>query len=178
MGTLAAPEYRRASRANGRAEPMRALVFRGPNQIAIENVPIGRRNAMESNAKVNVLIVDNDDRILWKFQQLLEDAGFNTTATWSGHEALGLLRSGVFDVLLVDDYLPDLHSHNFLDRVNHLPIQPSIVVMHNAPPRPDDRRRYESLGVAQLVDKRNPISVCQAVSFCRVEQPLTMKPAN
>jgi len=133
---------------------------------------------MKREAKVNVLIVDNDDRILWKFQQLLENAGFNTTTTWSGHEALGLLRSGVFDVLLVDDYLPDLHSHNFLERVNRLPIQPSIVVMHNEMPRPDDLRCYESLGVSELVSKRDPLKVCQAVSFCRSELPLATRAIN
>ena len=134
--------------------------------------------AMQRNAKVNVLIVDNDDWILWKFQQLLENAGFNTSATWSGHEALGLLRSGVFDVLLVDDYLPDLHSHDFLERVNGLPIQPSIVVMHGDAAKPDDLQRYESLGVSELVEKRDPVRVCQAVSFCCAEQPLAGKRVN
>jgi CheY-like chemotaxis protein len=133
---------------------------------------------MRHDRKVNVLIVDNDDRILWKFQQLLEDAGFNTTATWSGHEALGLLRSGVFDVLLVDDYLPDLHSHNFLEQVNRLPIQPSIVVMHSEAAKPEDLRCYESLGVSQLVDKRNPANVWQALSFCHAEQPLAARAVN
>jgi CheY-like chemotaxis protein len=130
---------------------------------------------LRGNGKVNVLIVDNDDRILWKFQELLEGAGFNTTATWSGHEALSLLRSGAFDLLLVDDYLPDLHSHDFLGRVNRLPIQPSIVVMHNNPAKPEDLRCYQSLGVAELVDKRDPASVCQAVSHCYAEQPLARK---
>ena len=133
---------------------------------------------MEPNAKVNVLIVDNNDQVLWNFQQLLENTGFNTVATWSGHEALDLLRSGVFDVLLVDDYLPDLHSHDFLEQVNRLAIQPSIVVMHSDAPKPEDLRFYESLGVAQLVDKRNPVSVCQAVSFCHAEQPLATKTVN
>jgi CheY-like chemotaxis protein len=133
---------------------------------------------MRHDAKVNVLIVDNDDRVLWKFQQLLENSGFNTTATWSGHEALGLLRSGVFDVLLVDDYLPDLHSHDFIERVNRLPIQPSIVVMHSDAPKSADLRCYESLGVSELVDKRDPVRVCQAVSFSYAEQPLARKTVN
>ena len=122
---------------------------------------------MKPSAEVNVLIVDNDDHILSKFQQLLEDAGFNTTTTWSGREALGLLSSGVFDILLVDDYLPDLHPHNFLERVNRFPIQPSIVVMHCEPPRPDDLPHYQSLGVSELVNKRDPAKVCQAVSYCQ-----------
>jgi CheY-like chemotaxis protein len=133
---------------------------------------------MQPNTKANVLIVDNDDQILCNLQQLLENSGFNTTATWSGREALSLLRSGVFDVLLVDDYLPDLHSHNFLEQVNHMPFQPSIVVMHNDPAKPADRRCYESLGVSELVDKHDAARVCEAVSFSYAEQPLARKAVN
>ena len=61
---------------------------------------------MQRYHKGNVLIVDNDDRILWAFREHLENAGFDTEATWSGHEALVSLGSGKFDILLVDDYLP------------------------------------------------------------------------
>lgn len=129
-------------------------------------------------SRTNVLIVDNDDRILSKFQAMLENAGFNTTATWSGHEALGLLRSGVFDVLLVDDYLPDLHHHDFLKRVRELSIQTSIVVMHNSLPKPSDLQCYESLGTSDLVDKRDPTRVCQAVLSCCAEKPLDGEPVN
>jgi CheY-like chemotaxis protein len=125
---------------------------------------------MRSSGKAKVLIVDNDDRVLWKFQESLENAGFDTTATWSGHEALVLLKSGVFDVLLVDEYLPDLHSHDFLERVRQLLTQPSIVVMHDSVAQPGDLRCYESLSVSELVDKRDPVKVCKAVSFC-AEQP-------
>jgi CheY-like chemotaxis protein len=125
---------------------------------------------MQSSGTAKVLIVDNDDRILWKFQESLEDAGFDTTATWSGQEALVLLKSGAFDVLLVDDYLPDLHSHDFLERVRQLPTQPFIVVMHDSAAQPGDLRCYESLSVSELVDKRDPVKVCKAVSLC-AEQP-------
>jgi len=130
------------------------------------------------NTKANVLIVDNDDRILWKFREMLENVGFKTTATWSGHEALGLLRSGVFDVLLVDDYLPDLHHHDFLKRVRDLSVQPSIVVMHDSEAKPSDLQCYASLGASELVDKRDPVRVCRAVSFCCAGQPLATKRVN
>lgn len=133
---------------------------------------------MQRAGKTNVLIVDNDDRILWKFREILENAGFSTTATWSGHEALGLLRSGVFDVLLVDDYLPDLHHHDFLSRVRQLSIQPSIVVMHDSVPEPSDLQCYASFGAAELVDKRDPARVCQAVSSCCAGQPPSSEPVN
>jgi CheY-like chemotaxis protein len=125
---------------------------------------------MRSSGRAKVLIVDNDDRVLWEFQESLENAGFDTTATWSGQEALVLLKSGVFDVLLVDDYLPDLHSHDFLERVRQLSTHPSIVVMHDSAAQPSDLQCYDSLGVSELVDKRDPVKVCKAVSLC-AEQP-------
>jgi CheY-like chemotaxis protein len=133
---------------------------------------------MQPNHKGNVLIVDNDDRILWAFQEHLENAGFTTEATWSGHEALALLGSGKFDILLVDDYLPDIHSHDFLERVGRLSNQPSIVIMHSAEPKPADVHSYASLDVAELVDKRDPVKVCRAVSSCLAEHKLPSRSVN
>ena len=133
---------------------------------------------MQGDNSLKVLIVDNDDRALWKFQEALENAGFETFATWSGHEALALLRTGEFRVLLVDDYLPDVHSHDFLERVARLPMQPAIVVMHSSPPRPADLQCYDSLGVQEVVDKSDAVRVCQAVSSCRPNEPLTRHQVN
>jgi CheY-like chemotaxis protein len=89
---------------------------------------------MRCENKKRVLIVDNDEDILVTLQKVLENAGFDTRTTWSGHEALAALRSSDFDVLLVDDYLPDLHASDFLGRVGRLPIQPWIVVMQASKP--------------------------------------------
>ena len=130
---------------------------------------------MRQEHKPNVLIVDNDDRILWEFQELLENAGFNTQTTWSGREALAMMQSGNFGILLVDEYLPDVHSHDFLERVTRLALQPSIVVMHSAKPSHDDLKLYSSLGVSDVVDKRDPFTVRQAVSACCEVQPLVRK---
>ena len=127
---------------------------------------------MQRNHKGSVLIVDNDDRILWAFQEHLENAGFNTEATWSGHEALALLGSGKFDVLLVDDYLPDLHAGDFLNRVGQLPVQPWIVVMQASVPTTKDLRQYASLGAISVVRKHHIAEVCKAVSSCCTEEPL------
>lgn len=129
---------------------------------------------MKHEGKTNVLIVDNDERVLVTFQELLENEGFDTVSTWSGREALSLLRSGRFDVLLVDDYLPDLHAHDFLERVGSLPVHPWVVVMQASTPTSTELRRYESLGAATVVDKRNSGRVRQAVSQCCAEKPLTL----
>jgi CheY-like chemotaxis protein len=129
---------------------------------------------MKQRGKTNVLIVDNDEQILVTFQQLLENAGFNTASTWSGHEALSLLRSGQFDILLVDDYLPDLHAHDFLERVGTLPIQPWVVVMQASTPTLTELQRYQWLGATTVVDKRDSEGIRQAVYRCCAEKPLTL----
>lgn len=129
---------------------------------------------MKHQGKTNVLIVDNDERVLMTVQELLENEGFNTVSTWSGQEALSLLRSGRFDVLLVDDYLPDLHAHDFLKRVGSLPIQPWVVVMQASTPTSRELRRYEWLGATIVVDKSDSGRVRQAVYQCCVEEPLTL----
>ena len=129
---------------------------------------------MERGNKANVLIVDNDDHVLWQFRELLESAGFHTKTTWSGREALAFLETGEFDTLLVDDYLADLHSHDFLERVSHISPQPWVVVMHSEAPTSGEQQLYKSLGVSELVDKRNPVKVCQAVC----SRPSQEKPAG
>src|ERR1700675_725221 len=127
---------------------------------------------MKHKGRKSILIVDNNEGILWTFEAMLENAGFSARTTWSGHEALALLRSEDFDVLLVDDYLPDLHSSDFLERVGRLPIQPWIVVMQGAAPTPGDLRHYQSLGASATVEKRDRAKVIEAVSCCCADEPL------
>lgn len=132
---------------------------------------------METERKKKVLIVDNNERILGTFQEVLESAGFDTRTTWSGHEALALLQSREFDVLLVDDYLPDLHASDFLNRVGRLPIQPWIVVMQASMPTASRLRHYVSLGASAVVRKHYLAEVCKAVGSCCADEPLA-KVAN
>jgi hypothetical protein len=49
--------------------------------------------------------------------------------TWSGLEALELLNSGEYDVLLVSSYIPDLYVGDFFERLSHLPVRPRSIVM-------------------------------------------------
>jgi len=127
---------------------------------------------METEQRKKILIVDSNDAILGTFKNVLEKVGFDTRTTWSGHEALALLGSQEFDVLLVDDYLPDLHSSDFLSRVGKLPVQPWIVVMQASTPTTDDFRRYASVGAFSVVRKHHIAEVCKAVSSCCADEPL------
>ena len=85
---------------------------------------------MKTQTKRRVLVVDNDEDVLSCLGKGLSEAGYETTTTWSGVEALSLLEAGPFDSLLVDDYLPDLYIGEFLQKVSALHVHPKIFVMH------------------------------------------------
>jgi CheY-like chemotaxis protein len=127
---------------------------------------------MMTENKKRVLIVDNNENVLGTLQRVLENTGFDTRTTWSGFEALDLLKAEDFQVLLVDDYLPDLHSSDFLSRVASLPIQPWVVVMQSSTPTNRDVDHYATLGAMSVVRKHQPDEVCNAVSACCSEEPL------
>jgi CheY-like chemotaxis protein len=127
---------------------------------------------MQRESKKRVLIVDNNEGILVNLQKVLENAGFDTRTTWSGQEALDVLRSSNFDVLLVDDYLPDLHASDFLNRVGRLPFQPWIVVMQASRPTASHLRQYIKLGASAVVWKHHLGEVCKAVGSCCADEPL------
>jgi len=118
-----------------------------------------------------VLVVEGNDTMAEAFQSRLQDAGFDTRTTWSGHEALALLQASEFDVLLLDSYLPDLHAADFLKRLSRLPLQPWVVVMKGRLAS-ESVRRYRALGVSHVVSKRDAAQVVQAVSWCCAKEPL------
>ncbi len=84
---------------------------------------------MSSQTARQVLIVDNNEDVLAHLAKSLTQAGYETTTTWSGVEALKLLESCGFDSLLVDDYLPDLYIGEFLKRLSNFHFRPRVFVM-------------------------------------------------
>ncbi len=58
----------------------------------------------------HVLVIDIDDDFLIGIQRLLEDQGFDTTITWDVSEALDLLVSEQFEVIVVGHHPPELHA--------------------------------------------------------------------
>ena len=83
---------------------------------------------MASQSK-RVLVVDNNDEESQVLASMLERAGYRPTTTWSGLDALELLESQEFDIVLVSSYLPDLYVGDFFDRFNRLPVRPCLIVM-------------------------------------------------
>ena len=88
-----------------------------------------------SSASMQILIVDNNEEESRTLASMLERAGHRPTTTWSGLEALELLKSREFDLALVSNYLPDVYVGDFFERFNRLPAQPRAIVMQEGESR-------------------------------------------
>jgi len=127
---------------------------------------------MVGDNRKKILILDNDDRVLWALKDAFETKGHKTWTTWSGQEALGLLRSVEFDVLLTASYLADMHIGDFLHHVERMTVQPWIVVMEDSVPPRVDLRRCNVFGISAVVDKNDPVKIREVVSSCCADGPL------
>ncbi len=61
-----------------------------------------------------VLVADCHEEVLIVLEKILEDRGFDTTTVWTAQEALKLAQSGIFDLILVNEYLPDAECEHLL----------------------------------------------------------------
>ena len=115
---------------------------------------------MGTQRKRHVLVVDNDEDVLFRLGSELKEAGYHAMTTWSGIEALRYLESYIFDSLLVDNYLPDLYIGDFLERVWGLAFRPQILVMQATPM--NDTCTYGSRTFS-LVDKGQAPRIIRAL---------------
>ena len=56
----------------------------------------------------SILIADDEEKILTALRRALEREGYDVVATTRGREARRLLNERIFDVLVVDNLMPDL----------------------------------------------------------------------
>ncbi|MCL5670440.1 MAG: response regulator, partial [Acidobacteria bacterium] len=103
-------------------------------------------------ATKRILVIDDDEQVLISLEYLLENEGYETTVAWSGQEGLALLRSNVFDVVLLDDYLRDIEHEEIFNEIREMAIQPVVILTESAL-MPETRRHFIELGAAAIVGK-------------------------
>ena len=124
---------------------------------------------MPSSKSKRILVLDNSEEVLTHLETLLAGAGYETVTTWSGLEALRQLEAQPFDALLLEDYVTDLHTGDFLRRVSQLGNRPPVIVMRITP-KPGNLRRYESLGVSAFVEKNRLEGIPRVLAACWTRQ--------
>jgi signal transduction histidine kinase/DNA-binding response OmpR family regulator/CHASE3 domain sensor protein len=66
-----------------------------------------------------VLLVEDDERQRESVVQLVADDDVHISAVGTGEEALALLRSEIFDCMIIDLKLPDMQGKELLERMSH-----------------------------------------------------------
>ena len=84
---------------------------------------------MAESRNKRILIVDNNEEESGRLGVMLQRAGYDSIATWSGLEAMELMNSEEYDILLVSSYLPDVYVGDFFERLSRLPVRPCSIVM-------------------------------------------------
>jgi CheY-like chemotaxis protein len=113
-----------------------------------------------------ILIADCHEDVLIILEKLLEDAGFDTTTVWTAKEALKLADSHAFDLVLVNEYLPDAECEDVLTALQKRGRQIPCIVMQPSAPEFVDFTRFEALGAQDIVCKHCFRRIVEIVREC------------
>jgi DNA-binding NtrC family response regulator len=115
-----------------------------------------------------ILVADCHEEVLIALEKMLEDAGFDTTTVGTANDALRRLDSEVFDLVLVNEYLPDADCKDLLKALHKRGAQMPCVVMQPSAPEITDFSGLQALGARDIVYKHAYRQVVETVSKCLV----------
>ncbi len=85
------------------------------------------------NESIHILLVDDEPLFAQSLQQILQANNYISTIANNGSEALNLLKTEIFDLILLDVDLPDMSGVQIIDSIKeHLPTTPVIMMTGNA----------------------------------------------
>ncbi|ODB91907.1 EAL domain-containing protein [Candidatus Thiodiazotropha endoloripes] len=93
----------------------------------IPNSANSERRKQQLHARI--LIADDEPRARASLKELLRFTGHEITLAESGREAIELLNSNNFDLILLDLNMPDLNGHKVMEHIDQYTIDCDIVVI-------------------------------------------------
>lgn len=85
--------------------------------------------------KIKCLVVDDDPSIRLLVQRALQKSGFEASTAADGIEALQMLETGSFDLLILDLMMPRLSGFDVVERLrSNASTMPKILIMTAASP--------------------------------------------
>ena len=97
-----------------------------------------------------ILVLDSDEQTLIELQKTLEDYGFDTTVTWDTAEALNLLRSRPYDLLVVGDHPPEVTGGEILRELQYCRAAVPCVILQRGS-KTFDPDYFYSLGASGVI---------------------------
>jgi len=114
----------------------------------------------------HVLVVDNDRDFLITIECLLENQGLDTTITWDMKEALDLLASQQFEIVLVGHHPPELDASEILPLLRQAPKSPPCLVLQPTSRMSPINRVFLSQGASAVLCKWHYDEIAEHVRKC------------
>ncbi len=86
-------------------------------------------NFRSATGTPEILIVDDEPRLLNSLKSLLTSMGYSVTSANGGQEAIELLKFAKFDLVLLDLFMPEVTGHDVMDFIIESLIDISIIVV-------------------------------------------------
>jgi len=113
-----------------------------------------------------VLVADCHEEVLIALERTLEEAGYDTTTVWTAREVLKLLDVQAFDLVLVNEYLPDAECEDLLKELRKRGGQVPCIVMQPSAPGITDITGFQALGAHDIVYKYGYRQILEVVNEC------------
>jgi DNA-binding response OmpR family regulator len=101
-----------------------------------------------------ILLADNDVDVLVALERALENRGYATVAALNHEQASRVLSRTTFDLLVLDDYLPDKDSIQALTEFRRMGMTLLVIVTYYRYPSLHVEDQLRALGVSAFVGKR------------------------
>jgi len=111
-----------------------------------------RAEKMES--KPNIIIVDNDNRVLAKLKKLLNNKSeYNVNTFVSAEKALAYIKSNNIDLVILDYHMPDINGITFLSKVRKIRPETQSIILAESSEKEKAIEAVNNIGVFQNVEK-------------------------
>jgi DNA-binding response OmpR family regulator len=127
-------------------------VWAPPPRVAAELLFGLRFARREGGGRVRVLLVEDDQMIAEMYRKSLELDGYSVEVMADGASGLEALRSGRYDLALVDIRLPGVDGLQMLEESRKAGVDTPVVIVTNYS-ETATRRRSEELGAIDYVVK-------------------------
>ncbi len=105
------------------------MVDSGLTHSAVNVATDGRSAPAPAESPAQLLLIDDEPRMLSSLSELLKGRGFVLTCAASGSEAIRHLSQGSFDLVMLDLHLPDISGHEIMDFMNTQKTGANIIVI-------------------------------------------------
>ena len=99
------------------------------NEPKAEAAPAPAEAPPVPSAGIRILFVDDSQSVRLAYRQLLERNGFNVATASTLREAVDMSANGVFDLVIVDYFLPDGNGDELCRRLSGKPGAPSLAII-------------------------------------------------